>query len=67
MSKHFKREITDTTFTFERDQATIAAEARLDGIYVLGASIDTDTVALTGLVEGYKKPANIERAWPGRR
>jgi len=61
VGKHFKREITDTTFTFERDQVAIAAEARLDGIYVLRTSVDADTLDPTGIVEGYKKLANVER------
>ena len=61
VGKHFKREITDTTFIFERDQAAIAAEARLDGIYVLRTSVDADTLDSAGIVEGYKKLANVER------
>ncbi|BBU24426.1 transposase [Mycobacterium xenopi] len=61
VGKHFKREITDTTFTFEPDQAAIAAEARLDGIYVLRTSVDADTLDSAGIVEGYKKLANVER------
>jgi len=61
VGKHFKREITDTTFTFERDQAAIAAEAHLDGIYVLRTSVDADTLDPAGIVEGYKKLANVER------
>src|SRR5690349_14994447 len=43
MGKHFHREITDTSFTYRRDQAGIDAQARLDGIYVLRTSVDTDT------------------------
>ncbi len=34
VGKHFHRQITDTTFTYQRDHAGIDAEARLDGIYV---------------------------------
>ena len=62
MGKHFKREITDTTFTFDRDQAAIEAEARLDGIYVLRTSVDADTLDPAGIIESYKKNlANVER------
>ena len=39
VGKHFQRKITDTTFTFSRNQAAIDAEARLDGIYVLRTSV----------------------------
>ena len=35
VGKHFHRTITDTSFTYHRDQAAIDAEAALDGIYVL--------------------------------
>lgn len=34
MAKHLFYQITDTTLTHQRDQASIATEAALDGIYV---------------------------------
>ena len=40
MGKHFHTTITDTSFTVDRDQAAIDAEAALDGIYVLRTSVD---------------------------
>ncbi len=61
MGKHFRREITDTHFTYQRDRDRIAAEAALDGIYVLRTSVDADTLDPAGVVEGYKNLANIER------
>ncbi len=61
MGKHFRREITDTHFGFERDRDRIAAEAALDGIYVLRTSVDADTLDPATVVEGYKNLANIER------
>jgi Transposase DDE domain len=61
MGKHFHTTITDTTFTYRRDQARIAAEAELDGIYVLRTSVDTTTLDPAGIVEGYKNLANVER------
>jgi hypothetical protein len=61
MGKHFRREITDTTFSYQRDQARIAAEAALDGIYVLRTSVDADTLDPAAVVTGYKNLANIER------
>ena len=42
MGKHFHTTITDTSFTYRRDQARIDAEAELDGIYVLRTSVDTE-------------------------
>jgi hypothetical protein len=41
--KHFTWEITDEEFTFSRDEAKIAAEAELDGIYVIRTTMTTDT------------------------
>ncbi len=61
MGKHFRREITDTHFGFERDLDRIAAEAALDGIYVLRTSVDADTLDPAAVVTGYKNLANIER------
>jgi hypothetical protein len=61
MGKHFRREITDTAFSYQRDQARIAAEAALDGIYVLRTSVDADTLDPAAVVTGYKNLANIER------
>ncbi|BBX97445.1 hypothetical protein MLAC_27390 [Mycobacterium lacus] len=43
VDKHFVTTITDTSFTFARNQAAIDAEAALDGIYVLRTSVDPDT------------------------
>ena len=61
MGKHFRREITDTHFTYERDRDRITAEAALDGIYVLRTSVDADTLDPAGVVDGYKNLANVER------
>ena len=61
MGKHFQREITDTHFGFERDRDRIAAEAALDGIYVLRTSVNADTLDPAAVVAGYKNLANIER------
>jgi hypothetical protein len=48
-------------FTFERNQASIDAEAALDGIYVLRTSVTADALDAAGVVDGYKKLANVER------
>ena len=42
MAKHFTLEITDESFTFSRNTAAIAAEAALDGLYVLRTSLPAD-------------------------
>jgi hypothetical protein len=61
MGKHFAITITDTTFSFERDQAGIAAEATLDGIYVLRTTVHAEVLDPTEVVQSYKNLANVER------
>lgn len=61
MAKHFTVTITDTTLTVTRDEAGIAAEAALDGIYVLRTTLTTDQADTGGVVTAYKNLANVER------
>jgi hypothetical protein len=61
MGKHFHRDITDTTFTYRRDQARIDAEAALDGIYVLRTSVGTEGLDPAAVVHNYKNLAHVER------
>jgi hypothetical protein len=61
VGKHFHRAITDTTFTYERDHAAIAAEAALDGIYVLRTCVPAAELDAPGVVAGYKNLAHLER------
>ncbi|MDD4868550.1 MAG: IS1634 family transposase [Mycobacterium sp.] len=61
MDKHFHTTITDSGFTYHRNQETIDAEARLDGIYVIRTSVDAQALTPAQTVESYKDLANIER------
>jgi transposase len=63
MRKHFQIEITDTTFTFERKHAQIAAEAALDGIYVLRTSAEAQRLPTAEVVRSYKGLEQVERAF----
>ena len=54
-------EITDEAFTFTRNTEAIAAEAALDGIYVLRTSLPTDTLTESEVVARYKNLADVER------
>jgi len=63
MRKHFRIEITDSTFHFERDAGRLAQEAALDGIYVIRTSVPADTLAPEATVRAYKQLAAIERAF----
>ena len=61
VGKHFLREITDTTFTFRRDQEKIIAEAALDGVYVIRTSVSADTIDSAGVITAYKNLKYVER------
>lgn len=61
VDKHFVTTITDTSFTFEHNQAAIAAEAALDGIYVLRTNVAATELDAAGVITSYKNLANIER------
>jgi hypothetical protein len=63
VGKHFTLEITDTSFRAARDEAAIAGEAALDGIYVLRTSVGADRLAPTEAVRSYKRLAAVERAF----
>ena len=61
MAKHFDLHITDEAFTFTRNQDSIAAEAALDGIYVLRTSLPDNTLGRDDVVLRYKDLADVER------
>jgi Transposase DDE domain len=61
VGKHFLRQITGTTFTYRRDEAKIAAEAALDGMYVIRTSVDARTLDPAGVVTVYKNLKYVER------
>ena len=61
MAKHFTIEITDESFTFTRNTEAIAAEAALDGIYVLRTNLPEQTLTQHDVVLGYKNLADVER------
>jgi Transposase DDE domain len=63
MRKHFQIEITDTSFSFAHKQAQIAAEAALDGIYVLRTSTETERLPTADVVRSYKGLEQVERAF----
>jgi transposase len=61
MAKHFHITITDDTFTFTRNNEAIAAEADLDGIYVLRTSLPKATLHRDDVVLRYKGLEDVER------
>jgi hypothetical protein len=63
MAKHIVRTITDSDFTFARDQLSIDNEARLDGLYVLRTNLPAEILDAPATVHAYKSLARVERAF----
>ena len=63
MAKHFELTITETTLTWRRKAEAIAAEAALDGLYVIRTSLPKEQLDGPAAVAAYKSLANVERAF----
>lgn len=63
MAKHFELTITGTAFTYRRKAQAIAAEAALDGLYVIRTSLPAAKLNADAAVAAYKSLANVERAF----
>jgi hypothetical protein len=63
MAKHFDLAIEDTSFAFHRKQAEIAAEAALDGLYVIRTSLPEAAIGAADAVSAYKSLSQVERAF----
>ena len=63
VAKHFELTITDNTFTFERLAESIAAEAALDGLYIIRTSVKAERMDAPTCVRTYKSLSQVERAF----
>ena len=63
VGKHFDLDIKDSSFAFKVNEARIAAEADLDGIYVIRTSVAGGEMTAEQAVLNYKKLAEVERAF----
>ncbi len=63
VAKHFDTQIADGSFTYQRKTEQIAAEAALDGIYVLRTTCGKDTLTSQAVVRVYKQLKMAERAY----
>ena len=61
MAKHFSLTIAEGEFRFERDAASIRAEAALDGLYVVRTSVPASRLDSASVVETYKRLSAVER------
>jgi hypothetical protein len=63
VAKHFTLDIHDTEFGFTIDQEKVAAEASLDGIYVVRTSLSKRRISDDEAVRSYKRLGQVERAF----
>jgi transposase len=63
VAKHFELEIRDGSFTFRLLSEKVAAEAALDGIYVIRTSLGPERLNTDDIVRSYKLLSNVERAF----
>jgi len=63
VAKHFQVTITNDSLAYARDQDSITAEAKLDGIYVLRTSVAASDLDNGQAVSSYKALAQVERAF----
>jgi hypothetical protein len=60
MAKHYQLSIDEAAFSYTRDHDAIAAEAALDGIYVVRTSVPPDRLDAGEVVESYKRLRLVE-------
>src|ERR1700751_5755325 len=63
MAKHFHIGITDDTFSFAQNPLSIAAEAALDGIYVVRTNLPAEHSDAAATVRAYKSLSGVEHAF----
>ena len=63
VAKHFCLTITDNSFSYQRDEEKIAAEARLDGLYIIRTSVTENVMPSDAVVRAYKGLSKVEQAF----
>lgn len=63
VAKHFILEIKTQRFDYTLDEDKIAAEAALDGLYVIRTSLDKQRISAADAVRSYKQLSRVERAF----
>jgi hypothetical protein len=63
VGKHFELTIDDSRFSYRRNEARIAAEAELDGIYVIRTCVSSEVLTSEDTVRSYKDLSTVERAF----
>src|SRR5947207_3421587 len=63
MAKHFQITIADNAFSFAQNPLSIAAEAALDGIYVIRTNLPAAHCDAAATVRAYKSLSGVEHAF----
>ncbi len=63
VAKHFRLNIAEGSLTYEVRQERVAAEAALDGIYVIRTSVPKENMSAEDAVRNYKRLSQVERAF----
>lgn len=63
VGKHFNLDIQNGSFNYSINQARIAAEAALDGLYVIRTSVGEADMSTEQAAVNYKRLAEVERAF----
>jgi hypothetical protein len=63
MAKHFQISIADDAFSFAKNPLSIAAEAALDGIYVVRTNLPAAHCDAAATVRAYKSLSGVEHAF----
>jgi len=63
VAKHFVLKITDKRFSYKIDTARVAAEAALDGVYVIRTNVPQKQLSKERAVLAYKQLTGVERAF----
>jgi hypothetical protein len=63
MAKHFQISIGEDAFSFTKNPLSIAAEAALDGIYVIRTSLPAEHSDAAATVRAYKSLSGVEHAF----
>jgi transposase len=63
VAKHFRIEISDAGFRYQRKAESIEEEAALDGIYILRTDVPREALSTDDAVRSYKGLSLVERAF----
>jgi transposase len=63
VAKHFQLTISETHFSYQRNDVSIRLESNLDGIYVLRTSVKSERLSTADVVRAYKSLSQVEQAF----